>query len=260
MPYLILIITLFYSGFISAEFEEKIMVIDDRYYKYQIHKKYLSSNKKPVILFLHGAGERGSDGVMQTKTGLGKFVRNGDFIEDAYIVFPQCPKGSWWSDELCERIAMQALASIETNVMVDKRRIYLTGVSMGAYGSWYLSAKYKNKFAAVVAIAGRLKPGEGRSVPQESILYGLNNAEASNVIADSIKDIPVWISHGTEDRIVPVGDSRMIYNALKDRGNPVVFNEINKGNHNVWDSEYANKKLINWLFSKIKGGPNYAQK
>jgi len=233
-------------------FQEFSTKIDGDLYTYQVYSNGLLDGERPVILFLHGAGERGKDGFLQTKNGLGKVVRKGLLKYPSHVVFPQCPKGYWWSDKICERIAITALNEVEKNYLVDENRIYLTGISMGGYGGWYLSTKYKNKFAALVTMAGRLQPGEGRKTPENSILYNLSDDEAVELIAKHVSSMPIWITHGSLDKIVPVNESRRIYKALKDNGGDATFNEIQGSHHNVWDAEYLNDEMLDWLFSQNK--------
>src|SRR5207244_13256028 len=114
---------------------------------------YTASQRWPVILFLHGAGERGDDGLLQTQVGLGAAVRQNAARFPAIIVFPQMPAEAAWTGTPAP-VAIAALEQVSREVQVDSDRVYLTGVSMGGNGVWYLAYRYPSRFAPLVPICG----------------------------------------------------------------------------------------------------------
>jgi predicted peptidase len=123
-----------------------------RYQVYVPHS-YDPASSWPVILFLHGAGERGADGLIQTEVGLGPAIRRFPERYPAIVVFPQAPKDSLWQGASAQ-MAMAALEQTIREYSADVRRLYLTGLSMGGHGSWYLSYHHPDRFAAVAPICG----------------------------------------------------------------------------------------------------------
>ncbi len=184
-------------------------------------ENYNSEKNWPVLLFLHGSGERGDNLELVKKHGPPKlaFELNLPFI----IVSPQCMAGKRWETkpliELMEHILSEHPA--------DRQRIYLTGLSMGAFGTWELASAYPDFFAAVVPVCG-----------------GGNPDDACN-----LWNTPVWVFHGDGDEIVPPERSREMVNALKDCNGKVKFTIYPETGHDSWTRTYANPKLYNWLLN-----------
>ncbi len=111
-----------------------------------------------MILALHGAGERGSDGLLQTAVGIGPAIRSNRGAIEAIVVMPQCSKNHWWTLPPFDDLAMAALAEATKEFHGDTHRIYLTGLSMGGFGAWHLAEKYPGRFAALVVICGGIRP------------------------------------------------------------------------------------------------------
>jgi predicted peptidase len=132
----------------------------DATYQYQVFlPEDWSSNKKwPIILFLHRAGERGSDGLIRTQVGIGTAVRKDRTRFAAINVMPQCKTNSWWSEPAMEELALATLTAASKEFKGDPKRTYLPGLSTGGYGSWALAAQHPNKFAA-----SRRFPGLGHN-------------------------------------------------------------------------------------------------
>lgn len=251
----LMLVAAVFSPSYSQVFEARKILINGDGYTYQLHKPhgFDAEKKYPVVLFLHGAGERGRDGVKQLGVGMGSAIREGHINEEAIFVFPQCPERQWWSDILCEEIASLSLSQTENEFKIDKDRIYLTGVSMGGFGTWFMASKYPNKFAAMAPIAARLTPAYGYEVPYGFVTHGVEKSEVASALSGSIGEIPVWIVHGEKDHIVPVENSRDIYKALKRRGHQVVYEELMGVKHNSWEFAYEDSGLIEWMFGQKKG-------
>ena len=180
------------------------------------HKRY------PLVLFLHGAGERGSDINAIKKHGFPKEIEQGKqypFI----VVSPQCQDGGWWANQVPELIALMDEA--EKRYRVDRDREYVTGISMGGYGTYALAAAQPKRFAAIAPISGGADPS----------------------IAPKIKDIPIWATHGAKDSIVNISQEQPLIDALKGLGADVRFDIIPDGEHDVVTPVYASDDLYKWL-------------
>lgn len=184
----------------------------------------------PLILFLHGMGERGNGGndlELVKKHGIARIVdehANFPFI----AVSPQCPITSWWA---FETEALKALLdSILTDHAVDPDRVYLTGLSMGGYGAWALGIQYPELFAAVAVVCG--------------------GGEPDKVCA--LKNVPVWAFHGDEDTVVEISESEKMVDALQACGGDVKFTVYPGVGHDSWTQTYANPELYDWFFSHAR--------
>ncbi len=185
----------------------------------------------PVILFLHGAGESGSDGLRQTTVGIGPAIQRNPERFPALVVFPQASRGYGWRGfNLAAAVA--ALDAVEARYAVDTRRVSVTGISMGGYGTWLLAVQQPERFAAAVPVCGGLD-GTAR----------LTHAQAASRLAR----MPQWVFHGDQDDIIPVEESRLMVRALEAEGAPVRYTEYAGVRHNSWDRAYAEPELIPWL-------------
>jgi predicted peptidase len=192
-------------------------------YLLYLPKEYDKKESWPLMLFLHGAGERGDDLNAVKVHGPPKLIEAGKefpFI----VVAPQCPATKWW-----EPLELRALLDeIETKYKVDKDRIYLTGLSMGGYGSWNLLAEQPMRFAAVVPICGG---GD----PEKVKLFA---------------DVPIWVFHGGKDNVVPLKGSEAMVEALKKKGSDVKFTIYPETGHDSWVQAYDDPKLYEWLLEQ----------
>jgi len=179
----------------------------------------------PLIIFLHGAGERGTDLELVKKHGPPKQVAAGQDIP-AMVLSPQGPEGVYWTVDRLEETLKEVLSSNR----VDKSRIYLTGLSMGGYGTWSWAAKYPEHFAAIAPICGG---GEPKT-------------------AKTIKDIPTWVFHGAKDQVVPLSESERMVEALKKIGSNPKFTIYPEANHDSWTATYDNPEFYKWLFAQSR--------
>ena len=181
----------------------------------------------PMILFLHGAGERGSDLNKVKVHGPPKIVeKQKDF--PFIVVSPQCPEDDWWTDK--NEVLINLLDDIVARYNVDTERIYLTGLSMGGYGSWALAAEYPKRFAAVAPICGG----------------------GNRIMAFRLKDVPVWAFHGAKDRVVPLKESEERVSAIKARGGNAKLTVYPDAGHDSWTETYNNKELYDWFLKHRK--------
>ena len=186
---------------------------------------YKGDKAYPLILFLHGAGETGTDGEKQAKVGLGPAIKKHEKTFPFLAGFPQSLKRTWQADSEDGKRAVAILDEVEKNYKVDAKRVYLTGLSMGGFGTWSFAAKYPERWAAIVPICG-----------------GGNTEKA-----EKIKDIPCWCFHGDADTAVPVKRSRDMIAALKVAGGQPKYDEFPGVGHNSWDKAYGNQELYDWL-------------
>lgn len=174
----------------------------------------------PLILFLHGSGERGTNLTAVLKHGPPKLANEGKkfpFI----IVSPQCPTNQWWLAPDLNRL----LDNVTAKSRVDKDRVYLTGLSMGGYGTWTLAGTNPERFAAIAPICGGGDP----------------------TIAPRIRNIPTWVFHGAKDKAVPVKKSIEMVDALKAVGADVKLTIYPEAQHDSWTQTYDNPEFYDWL-------------
>jgi predicted peptidase len=216
-------------------------------YRYQVFlpADWTNKQKWPVILFLHGSGERGDDGVAQAQVGIGSAIRLHPERFPAVVVMPQCRNGERWTDPDMEAMALAALDRSMKEFHGDADQVFLSGLSMGGYASWDLAAKYPGKWAAAVIICGGIRRRTDPPISEQDTakLY----AEAAGKIGAKL---PIWVFHGGADGTVPVEESRKMVEALKALGSKVKYTEYAGVEHNSWDKAYAEPDLPAWLFAQ----------
>lgn len=199
-----------------------------------------TGEKAPLILFLHGIGDRGTDNIAQLEWmgGLVNNTRSGQYA--AYVLAPQIDTHSWFQSFTSTptpamQLTMEALDQVINTENVDTSRIYVTGTSMGGMGVWDIMYREPNRFAAGVPMSG------GGDV----------------TTASTIKDIPVWAFHGSDDPLVPVADTRNMIQALRDAGGTPKYTEVAGGGHLIWDPIYQDTShtLYPWLFAQSRPAP-----
>lgn len=209
-------------------FQKKYPGLNSKYLLY-LPKEYDENSAKrwPFIFFLHGAGERGNNLNRVLTQGLPKLLyRHADdfpFI----VASPQCTGTTRWASSTLNA----ALDEIVKTYKTDTDRIYLTGLSMGGFGTWALAIAQPSKFAAIAPICG--------------------GGDVSKVCA--IKDLPVWTFHGVEDDIVPIEYTEMMVEALEKCGGKVLFTVYPKVGHDSWTQTYNNPQLYDWFLENIRG-------
>ena len=215
-------------------------------YKVFIPAKWTVKKKWPVILFLHGAGERGDDNVAQTRVGIGPALDRMKDTFQAVVVMPQCPRGRWWSEPEMQGRAMKALDQAMKEFNGDGSREYLTGLSMGGYGSWAVAVHNPKRFAALAVICGGIRAPAGVRM-QNALDIGDDPYRSA---AEKIGKRPIWVFHGGADRAVPVIESRKMVEAFKALGVTVRYSEYPGVSHNSWDQAYAEPELFRWMLAQ----------
>lgn len=215
---------------------------------------YEAGKKYPLIMVLHGSGERGNNNEAQLTHG-GKLFADSAIRQQfpAIVIFPQCPATDFWArirrepnkkDSLGQfsfpsdqpignslNLVSRLLDSLVAAKMVNKKKIYIGGLSMGGMGTFELLWRKPKFFAAAFPICGG---GD----PEKVTVYG--------------KKFPIWLFHGDNDPAVPVGNSRLMTNALKAAGAKVKYTEYPGVGHNSWDNAFAEPELLPWLFGQKK--------
>jgi len=183
------------------------------------------------VLFLHGAGQRGSRLAKISAHGPPKRIAAGDAFPFV-MVSPQCPAGSWWSSDGQMSMLSALLDDIVDRYRIDRDRIYLTGLSMGGFGTWSLAAAEPDRFAAIAPICGGGDPST----------------------ATQIAHLPIWVFHGAKDDVVSRSKSEEMVEALRESGNNVQFTLYPAAGHDAWTETYRGSELFDWFLSHSRSG------
>ncbi|MFO7840615.1 MAG: prolyl oligopeptidase family serine peptidase [Fidelibacterota bacterium] len=219
---------------------------DTLLYRLLSPQKTGENTKYPLVLFLHGAGERGNDNERQLIWGADHFITEKNRKQyPCYVLAPQCPPSERWVDVSWElpyhfmpekasrpmQLVIELLQELQKNFPVDRDRIYVTGLSMGGYGTWDIISRMPELFAAAAPVCG------GGDVHQ----------------AESLTGIPIWVFHSVDDAVVPVERSRkMIIAIRKAGGKKVRYTEYTDAGHGSWKPAYDDQEFMDWLFAQKK--------
>jgi predicted peptidase len=188
-------------------------------YRYDKHKNW------PLLIFLHGKGERGTDLELVKKNGPPHFIeQQPDF--PFILISPLCPEGEYWSIDVLDAL----LTHILKKYWIDEDRVYLTGLSMGGFGTWEFATKHPERFAAIAPVCGG---GDTHRIEQ-------------------LINVPVWAFHGAKDDVVPMERSIDMVEALNCAGGNARLTIFPEANHNSWDAAYANPELYKWFLSHTR--------
>lgn len=197
--------------------------------------------KYPLVIFLHGAGERGTDNEAQIKHIQELFLNPiNRKTYPCYVLAPQCPKGIMWArfDKEGKPLAVpsapmqrtiELLETILRDYPIDVSRIYVTGVSMGGFGTWDIVSRFPDRFAAAIPICGGGNPSG----------------------VEALRHLPVWVFHGAKDTVVLPRHSREMVSALKQVGGNPRYTEYAEVAHNSWVNAYRERGLLAWLFQQV---------
>lgn len=250
---LLIFISVFKANSQSSDFEKHTFDNGDDFklpYRFLIPENIQEDKKYPLLLFLHGAGEWGTDNDIQLRHFPSKFI---DASYPCYILVPQCTESSPWSSfpqypgvytpaEPTKSTA-QVLSLIDTllhsdSLQIDPDRVYVTGYSLGGEGTFDIIARAPDLFAAAIPICGI----------------------ADTAKAQLMVNTPLWIFLGSEDDINDVNYSRIIVDALEKIGKPPKYTEYEGDGHYIWGAAYSEPELLPWLFSQYKGKQNHVKK
>ena len=212
-------------------------------YHYQVYLPEAfrrDGHKWPVILFLHGRGERGSEGMWQTQVGLPQAVRDHPERWPFVIVIPQCPLSRYWTDPEMLAMAMDALNRESEEFHLDQERTYITGLSMGGYGAWELARLHPRRWAAMAIAAGGVfwnyEPERWQQASKLPAEY-----------AHALGRTPVWLFHGSNDNVVIPRQSELMYEAFKADGGHIRLWVYQGLHHDCWTRAYNEPELPRWL-------------
>jgi predicted peptidase len=243
--------------------EKRAFTSGDARLPYRLLKPEGDDAKKryPLVIFLHGAGERssgvstivftgvprsgerGSDNTRQLVHGVAEFAKEDNREKyPCFLVAPQCPAGAWWSNvnlrtgEMGEepsgpgRLVLGLIESVRKEFPVDAKRIYITGLSMGGFGTFDLISRKPDLFAAAIPICGGGAPDQAKKLAK----------------------VPMWVFHGGADRVVPPQRSRDMVEAIKKAGGKPKYTEYKGVGHDSWTRTYRDPKVLKWLFEQKK--------
>jgi predicted peptidase len=222
--------------------EKKVFADGDAKLQYRLLKpeNYDAKQKYPLVIFLHGMGERGDDNNAQLLHGVAEFAKEENRKKyPCFLAAPQCPKTTTWSDfgkefkkEPTEalRLMFGMISSLQKEYSIDDKRIYITGLSMGGFGTWDAISRKPDLFAAAVPVCG--------------------GGDVKN--AETVAKVPLWIFHGAKDNAVPVERSRSMVEAIKKAGGDPKYTEYPNEGHASWVPAYKDADMMAWLFAQKK--------
>ena len=236
---------------LQTGFLDRAVNISGTSYRYQVYVPANFASKKswPVILFLHGSGERGSDGLLQTDVGLPHAIRQNAARFPFVVVIPQCAKDKIWGDPEMQAQALAALDATIKEFHGDRNHVYLTGLSMGGFGTWEIAAAHPGRFAALVPICSGVRPLKDEPELKVKLADRTKAVDPYAEVARRIGKTPVWMFHGDADQSVPAEESRHLAAALKAANAEFKYTEYPGVGHNSWDNAYAEPELVPWLLA-----------
>lgn len=234
---------------INVVFEKRVYTEDGASLPYRIYipKNYDCGEMYPMLIFLHGAGERGTDNELQFKNSVQDLFSDPNSpVYDSIVIVPQCPTDSQWVlapwangnysiADTPESRQLELVCRIMDEVFdycnVDEDRVYVTGLSMGGFGTWDLLSRHGARFAAGMPVCGG----------------------GDTAYAKLLKRIPIRTFHGSDDPVVPVTGTRKMYASIKNEGGENIdYTEFDGCGHNVWDLVYKNPENIEWLYAQSR--------
>ena len=213
-------------------------------YRLMLPKDYspTGTEEYPLVLFLHGAGERGDDNLKQLVHGMKDFSKEENRQKyPCFVIAPQCPEGKRWvevdwtldahtqpAESTPLALTRELIELLRNRLKVDSKRIYVTGLSMGGFGTWDLVTRTPDLFAAAAPICGG----------------------ADEALAGRVTKLPIWAFHGDKDSVVKVERSRRMIDAIQKAGGMPKYTEYPEVNHDSWTRTYADPKFMEWLFAQ----------
>jgi acetyl esterase/lipase len=230
------------TGFLNRKIESHGVI-----FKFQVYlpEDWRRDDGKewPIILFLHGRGERGSEGMWQTQIGISEAVRNHPDRWPFVIVMPQCPQTAHWTDPVMLDLAMAALDQESGEFHGDPARTYLTGLSMGGYGAWELARLHSHRWAAIAIASSGIFWSYDPERWQESTVLPAEYASA-------LGRTPIWLFHGSLDPVVALKQSELMFDAFKAAGGNIRLWIYQGLKHDSWTRAFDEPELPRWLLSR----------
>lgn len=219
-------------------------------YRLLVPDGYDFTHSYPMVLFLHGAGERGTDNDMHLGNGLEYFVTpKAKTSFPAFIIVPQCPVNEQWVNMAWDAnsgvrplkisksldIALQIFDSVEKEYNIDRDREYVAGVSMGGYGTWDCVTRFPGRFAAAIPVCG---------------------GGDEDTVTNEVAKVPLWALHSADDSVVKVRRSQNMIKALIAKGGQPHYTEYPREGHASWDRAFQERDILPWLFAQKRGLPD----
>jgi poly(3-hydroxybutyrate) depolymerase len=217
-------------------------------YRLFVPHGYDQTQRYPLVVVLHGAGERGTDNVKNVQYGFGTFTfERNQGRQPMFVVAPQCPSSMQWVNTPWEegtysvnqvpisaplKVVVGLIDELQERYAIDAQRIYIAGVSMGGFGTWDIISRYPTRFAAAVPICGGGDPLQ----------------------AQVLKDLPIWTFHGDDDEQVPYEGTRVTAQAIHDVGGIVQFTTFAQMGHGIWFGVFRTQAVVDWMLAQRQGG------
>lgn len=235
----------------SGHFETGSVASGDVTLPYQVWVPagYSRDKRWPLVLCLHGSGERGSDGERQMLVGVAPFLRMFPERFPALVVFPQAPAGGCWCDDVAEA-AFACIDRVASKYSVDDDRVSIVGLSMGGYGAWQITSDHPERFAAIVTACGGIVAPPGAA--SRTVQVAGETGDAYAAVARRLRGKPAWLFHGADDPVIPVQESRKLAAAFASTGTQARYTEFPHVGHDAWDPAFATHDLWNWLWSQSR--------
>jgi predicted peptidase len=247
------------AAFAETGFLDRSLIFQGETYHYQVYvpdSYNPSSNNWPVIMFLHGVGGLGADGLKPTgRFSLADLIRKDRSRVPAIVVFPQAKVGARWTFANMQELAIAEVERTIAEFHGDSHRVYLTGFSMGASGAYRIAYRWPEKFASIAVVAGSIESPsfyspEERKIDRSSNEY-LIAADTFAAFALRFKGVPIWIFFGDQDDGTPVEQTRKLVATLKSAGAAVQYTEYAATTHlDSADKAYADSNMIDWLLKQ----------
>ena len=213
-------------------------------YQLYVPRHYSPDRRWPLVLFLHGAGEGGDDGLLPTEFQLGSAIRRHSSLFDGLALFPQqSPCHYWRGDDLA--MALECLELTCQAYAVDRAQLSLCGVSSGAIGAWALAARDPHRFARLLIVSGLVGPAA--FVHTDGAVVPAGEGDPHRWLAARLQHLPIWIHHGDADPLYAVEDARRTVACLRAVQAPVRYSELPGFGHNVWDTAFYSPSVLQWL-------------
>jgi predicted peptidase len=213
------------------------------YYRLMKPKNYDAQKKYPLVLFFHGAGERGDDNVAQLVHGMNDFAKDENREKyPCFVVAPQCPEGKRWVEvdwtldahefdekpSVTMQLVIELLDSLPKEFSIDKSRLYVTGLSMGGFATWDMISRFPDRFAAAAPVCGG----------------------ADLKLAPKLVKVPIWTFHGDKDTVVKLHRTVDMVAATRKAGGKPLYSEYAGVGHDSWVRAYSDPKLMEWMFAQ----------
>lgn len=235
---------------VQTGFLDRTIEVEGERYPYQVYvpRDFVRDRAWPLIVFLHGGSDSGTDGLRQTQEGLGRAIRAHPNWFPTLALFPQAPQGKQWEGEVADAV-IEEIDEVIAEFGVDADAVFLTGISMGGMGVYEVAQRYPDRFAALLVISGspftpawRLRDLDREPVDR--------SPEAFARVAETLAHVPLWVFHGTEDDLADPEEARSVIRALEAAGAQPRFTEYEGLGHDIWRRPIGDPSVWQWLLSQ----------